>query len=78
MDALDIPLALAAGTVLALTLVSGWIKTHFWASEALICLVVGMLVGEHGLGLLHVDPAGKIIILPSWNSSRGSRWRYRS
>ncbi len=58
MDALDIPLALAAGTVLALTLVSGWLKSHLWASEALICLAVGVLVGEHGLGLLHVDPAG--------------------
>lgn len=57
MDALDVPLALAAASVLALTLVSGWIKSHLWASEALVCLAVGMLVGEHGLGLLHIDPA---------------------
>ena len=56
MDAFDIPLALAAGTVLALTLVSGWIKSHLWASEALVCLAVGMMVGEHGLGLVHLDP----------------------
>ncbi|WP_338240643.1 hypothetical protein [Aurantiacibacter hainanensis] len=45
MEALDIPLAVAAGTVLALTLVSGWIKSHLWASEALVCLLVGMVLG---------------------------------
>lgn len=56
MEALDIPLAVAAGTVLALTLVSGWIKSHLWASEALVCLLVGMVLGQHGIGLLHVDP----------------------
>lgn len=56
MDDLNTPLALAAATVLALTLVSGWIKTRLWASEALICLGVGMLVGEHGLGWVAVDP----------------------
>ena len=57
MEMLDIPLAVAAGTVLVLTLVSGWIKSNLWASEALICLVVGMVLGQHGIGLLHVDPA---------------------
>lgn len=56
MEMLDIPLAVAAGTVLALTLVSGWIKSNLWASEALICLVVGLVLGQYGIGLLHIDP----------------------
>ncbi|MFB0613218.1 cation:proton antiporter domain-containing protein [Aurantiacibacter poecillastricola] len=57
MEALDIPLAVAAGTVLGLTLVSGWIKSHLWASEALICLLIGMALGEHGAGLLQIAPS---------------------
>lgn len=49
---------MATGTVLLLTLVSGWIKANLWASEAMICLAVGMLAGEHGFGILAIDPSG--------------------
>lgn len=54
----NLALALASGSVLALTLVSGTIKKRLWFSEALACLLVGMIVGPHGAGLVALDLLG--------------------
>lgn len=54
----NLALALAAGSVLVLTLVSGAIKKRLWFSEALACLLVGMIVGPHGTGLVALDLLG--------------------
>ena len=56
MHTVNLALAIAAGTVLALTLMSGWIKTHLWGSEAMICVLVGFALGPHGLHLAALDP----------------------
>nr|WP_281373868.1 cation:proton antiporter [Parvularcula dongshanensis] len=46
---------MSAGTILALSLVSDWVKARFWVSEALVCLTVGVLVGPAVLGLFEFD-----------------------
>lgn len=56
METVNLALTIAAGTVLVLTLTSGWIKTHLWGSEAMICVVVGVALGPHGLHLAALDP----------------------
>lgn len=56
MSTFDLALAVAATSVLVLTLASGWIKRRFWGSEALFCLGVGLLVGPQGLALFDLDP----------------------
>jgi len=55
MDGLNTALALAAGTVLLLGLVSGYVKNRLWISEPLIALLVGFLVGPGLLGLVALD-----------------------
>jgi NhaP-type Na+/H+ or K+/H+ antiporter len=45
MSALNVALALAAGTVLALGLVSGYIKNRLWLSEALVATLLGIAIG---------------------------------
>ena len=58
MQGLNLAIAVAAGTVLALTLLSGWIKTHLWGSEALICLLVGVALGPYGFAVAELDIMG--------------------
>ena len=55
MDGLNAALALAAGTVLVLGLISGYVKNRLWISEPLIALLVGFLVGPSLLGLVALD-----------------------
>lgn len=55
---MNIFLVLAASTILALTLTSGWIKAELWGSEAMICLFVGIAVGPLGFDLVSFDPVG--------------------
>lgn len=67
----NLALALAAGSVLALTLMSGTIKKLLWFSEALACLLVGMIVGPHGAGSSRSTSSGARRISPSSSRSRG-------
>jgi NhaP-type Na+/H+ or K+/H+ antiporter len=48
-------LAVVGAVILVLGLVSGHIKSRYWVSEPLVCLVVGMLCGPLVLGLLDID-----------------------
>ncbi|MBZ6379919.1 hypothetical protein B5C34_13900 [Pacificimonas flava] len=56
METVNLALAIAAGTVLVLTLTSGWIKTKLWGSEAMVCVAVGLMLGPYGLHLASLDP----------------------
>lgn len=58
MSGVNLALAIASFAVLAMTLVSGWIKHRLWASEPLFCFFVGIAVGPYALGLIELDLVG--------------------
>ncbi|MEW4448840.1 sodium:proton antiporter [Qipengyuania sp. JC766] len=57
---MNLLLAIMAGTLLVLTIVSGWIKERMWGSETLACLLVGLAIGPLGFGVLSLDPARSV------------------
>lgn len=59
MELIAVALFTAGTVVLALGLTGSWIKSRFWVSEPLICLLVGAIIGPPGLALVDRD------ILPS-------------
>ena len=57
MATANLAIAVAAGTILLLTLASGWIKERLWVSEAAVCLLVGVAVGPSGIGMVDLGLA---------------------
>lgn len=55
---LNVGLAIVGVTILLLGLVSGHIKSRYWVSEPLICVLIGFLVGPAAGGLLVLDVTG--------------------
>ena len=52
MTEINLTIALVGGLVLALGLVSDWLKQH-GVSDVLVALVLGVAVGPAGLGVLN-------------------------
>lgn len=55
MDVIAVALFTAGSMVLALGLTGSWIKSRYWVSEPLICLVVGAIIGPPGFAFVGRD-----------------------
>lgn len=65
MSAFNAALALGAGVILILGLVSGWIKSRLWIAETTICTLIGLALGPAMFGVVTPErfPVDEFVVL---------------
>ncbi|MFZ5779944.1 MAG: cation:proton antiporter [Pseudomonadota bacterium] len=62
---INIAIALAAGTSLGLSLVSGYVRNRLWTAQSTICVVLGIVAGPSLLDVFSLGelPTGRFLVL---------------
>jgi NhaP-type Na+/H+ or K+/H+ antiporter len=63
VETIDTALVAAGGVVLLLGIVGGWMQRHFWVSEPLLCLVLGVAIGPAVTGLIAPEQLPGTVLL---------------